>query len=364
MKILLVITGLGMGGAEKQVCALANNLSKNHSVAIISLSGDNIINKPDISIPIYSLDMKKNPLSLFKSFLKIKKIINDFKPDIVHSHMFHANIFTRISSIFSKMPVLISTAHNSNEGGTLRMLLYRYTDRFASLSTNVSQEGVDVFIKKKASSKNRMILMHNGIDTDKFKFDASTGNKKRDELNISNSEKFNIILSIGRLTKAKDYPNLLTAFSHIDDKNTHLVIIGEGDDKKALQQLASDLKISKNVHFLGLQNDISAWMSAADLYVMSSAWEGMPLVIGEAMSCQSCIVATDCGGIIELMNEHGFIVPKMEPYLLAEKINYALSLPIDSRRKIGLEARQHIINNFSLTTISQQWLDLYNKLSK
>lgn len=364
MKIIFIITGLGIGGAERQLYTLANTLQQKNEITIINLTETKTkIQTYNPNIKIVQINMKKNPISFLWSLFKTKKIIQEIKPDIIHSHMFHANIFSRLLRLLVKFPTLICTAHSKNEGGKLRMFIYRITDRLATISTNVSQEAVDYFIENKATKIGRMIPFYNGIDTTLFFYNKEARKIKQDEINISND--IPLILAVGRLTEAKDYPNLLRAFSALTASiQPKLVIIGDGEEKENLQLLSKELNISENVIWLGMRNDIQDWMSAADLYVMSSAWEGMPLVIGEAMSCQSCIVATDCGGIVELMKEHGFIVPKMEPYLLAEKINYALSLSVDSRRKIGLDARQHIINNFSLTTISQQWLDLYNKLSK
>lgn len=356
-----------MGGAEKQVCSLINEFSKekNNEILIINLlSSNDIMNTPhDKNIKIHSLSIKKNISTSISSLLHAKKIISSFKPDIIHSHMFHANIFSRLLRLIVKFPVLICTAHNKNEGGKLRMFLYRITDWLATISTNVSKEAVDSFIEKKAVKPGRMIPLYNGIDTELFSYNKIARKIKRDEIGVDDNTP--LILSVGRLTEAKDYPNLFYAFSNLDILiQPKLVIIGDGEEKERLKNLSEELGISDNIIWLGIRHDVQDWMSACDLFVLSSAWEGFGLVVAEAMACERIVIGTDSGGVSEVIGDAGFIIPIKNSQSLTEYINMALSLSSEERQELGNKARQHIINNFSLTTISQQWLDLYNKLSK
>jgi len=166
MKIALLITGLGIGGAEKQVCDLADRFAmQNHEVLILYLFGNAILTPKDSTISVVGFKMKKTPLSFITTYLSTRKVLQKFKPDIVHSHMVHANFMARLIRLTLKMPRLICTAHNTNEGGRIRMWFYRITDPLCELSTNVSQEAVDVFVAKKAVPKNKMITVYNGIDT-------------------------------------------------------------------------------------------------------------------------------------------------------------------------------------------------------
>ena len=131
MKILFLITGLGVGGAERQVCDLADKFAqKGHFVKIVSLVAkiETGVLPREQSVEVQYLDMSKNLFSFLSVCLKLKDIINVFKPDVVHSHMFHANIVTRVLRVFASFPRLICTSHSNNEGGKLRMLLYRLTN--------------------------------------------------------------------------------------------------------------------------------------------------------------------------------------------------------------------------------------------
>lgn len=362
MKIAFIITGLGMGGAEKQVCALADQLAENNNVIIISLSKEKILTKPKNSnIKIYSLEMSKTPLGLIYTLIKVREILKNYKPDIIHSHMFHANIFSRVLSIFYKMPVLITTAHSSNEGGKLRMLSYRLTDKLSTITTNVSKEAVDIFIAKKAANPKRIIPIYNGIDTDLFSFSEENRKNKRLELNIPNNTP--LLLAVGRLTAAKDYPNLLTAFSQLNHfPKPYLAIIGIGEDKDSLINLTKELNISDRVIWLGLKHDVYKWMSACDIFLLSSAWEGFGLVVAEAMSSERIVIGTNAGGVKEVINEFGAIVPIRDSIALAHFIDRYLNFSLLEKENLQKNARQHIINTFSLDKISSEWISLYKKL--
>ncbi len=360
MKIILMSTGLGMGGAERQVCDLADQfVSMGHEVMLISLTGETV-NKPTLpSIRLVALGMRKTPLGFLSAYWKTRQLISSYKPDVLHSHMVHANIFARLLRLAVKIPHLICTAHNTNEGGRLRMLAYRLTDSLADFSTNVSKDAVHAFLKKGACKPGRMIAMHNGIDTHRFHFDECARKEKRAELGLNDHTP--LLLAVGRLTEAKDYSNMLQAFALIDSLavQPRLAIAGVGELGPQLEAEAERLGVSARVHFLGLRRDIPELMSAADLYVMSSAWEGLPLVIGEAMACENPVVATDAGGCGELMGNIGAVVPVKNPEALSRAVQEVLALDTEQRRHIGKNARNRIIEHYSLQNVASTWLNIY-----
>ncbi|HHX8939945.1 TPA: glycosyltransferase [Yersinia enterocolitica] len=367
MNLLYIITGLGMGGAEKQTVLIANKMYEaGHNVMIVSLTGETLV-RPNDGIQLNELKLNKTPFSLFKGLFEVKKIIKKFKPDIVHSHMFHANLFARTLRFITKIPALICTAHNTNEGSSLRMLAYKYTDKLASLSTNVSQDAVDSFIRKGASSPGRMIVVSNGIDASQFDFSMDERKAKRSELGIFNDTP--ILLSVGRLTEAKDYPNLLTAFSLLIKNRSlqsfpQLFIVGTGHLDGYLKNMSKEFGIDKYVTFIGQRNDIRQLMCAADIFVLSSEWEGFPLVITEAMACKKIIVATDAGGITEALGDCGSIVPIKDPNSLSQAINKMIKLSDNQKEILGNKARERIIQTNSIETIIERWLSIYTQFKK
>ncbi|WGY74115.1 glycosyltransferase [Aeromonas caviae] len=360
MKIILIITGLGMGGAERQVCDLADQFTaKGHKVLLISMTGETVNRPLSSKIDVSELNMAKTPIGFIKAYWQARQLIKQFKPDVVHSHMVHANIFTRLLRISTHMRKLICTAHSSNEGGRSRMLAYRVTDGVCDLSTNVSQEAVDAFIVKGAVPAKKMVAMPNGIDSERFTFNPTSRSSLRTQLQLA--ENSPLILAVGRFSEAKDYPNLLAAFRQLphDVNPAHLAIIGIGEEQAKIEELTAQLGLSARVHFLGLQRNVHDWMSAADLFVLSSAWEGFGLVVAEAMACQRVVVATDCGGVKEVVGECGILVTPRDHLALADGINKALQMSSDEIEMIGVAARDRIVTRYSLSAQAESWLSLY-----
>ena len=142
---------------------------KGNEVQIVYLTGE-ILTLP-ISKKIKIIKIGLNSIaSLPKSYLKLRRVIRNFRPDVVHAHMVHANILTRLVRTTTSMNKLICTAHSSNEGGVIRMLSYRVTDRLANLTTNVSNTAVAAFEAKHAVPKNSMLTVYNGVDFTNFTY--------------------------------------------------------------------------------------------------------------------------------------------------------------------------------------------------
>lgn len=360
MKITLIITCLGMGGAQRQVCDLADEFIKSgHQVQLIAISDEVLLKPKSHEVQVAALNMAKTPLGFIKAYWQARRRMMQFKPDVVHSHMVHANLFARLLRLTTRIPKLICTAHNTNEGGHSRMLAYRLTDALCDLSTNVSQEAMDISIKRRAVPASRIIAMHNGIDTLRFTFNPANRATLRTQLILEDNTP--LILAVGRFNVQKDYPNLLTAFNQLprDLNHAQLAIIGTGEEQAKIEALAAQLGLTGRIHFLGLQRNVHEWMSAADLFVLSSAWEGFGLVVAEAMACERVVVATDCGGVKEVLGECGFLVPPKESKKLANALIDALSLDANDSRQLGIKARKYVQGKYSLSVIAKKWLELY-----
>ncbi|MGE6571701.1 glycosyltransferase [Psychrobacter namhaensis] len=359
MKILFVITGLGMGGAEHVVSNLADELVKaNHKVNIVYLTGEILVAPKNREVELISLGMN-SPKDFLKAYIKLRFIVKSYKPDIVHSHMFHANMLSRLLRLSTKLPILVTTAHNTNEGGHHRILAYRLTDSLTNISTNVSKESVRKYIQKKAVKPGRMVTIPNGVDTDYFSFDELVREEKRVELNIGNKQ---LVLCVGSLTKQKDYPNLFRAVALLKNirQDFKVFIVGDGPDCHSLKKLLESMGLEEYISFLGIRRDVKELMSAADIYAMSSAWEGLPMVILEAMSCENFVIATDCGGVSEVIGDNGLIVDIKNHTQLCTYLDKGLSMSYNQRLKVGKAARQSIIDDYSLNANVKAYLNLYS----
>lgn len=353
MKILYVITGLGLGGAEKVVCDLADQMvNKGHIVKIAYLTGDAVVKPSSNDIEIIYLGLN-NFKSLIKASVKYQKLLNTFHPDVVHAHMVHANIFTRLNRIGTNVPKLISTAHSNNEGGQLRMKAYRATNFLADITTNVSNNACKEFIKKKAVPQSNIQTMYNGINLERFKID----NLKLENKNID-------FIAIGRLHEAKDYPNLIEAlkifhYKNADNKIT-LKIVGKRDETifPRMDKLVKESNLEK-VEFLGVREDIPDLLNNSKFFISSSKYEGLPTVVIEAMACGCFVIATDCGGTAEIMGDTGILVPPQDSQALAQAMLKALNLTNEQIEANNKRARKRIEELFSLEKSVEKWLEIY-----
>lgn len=356
MKILYVITGLGLGGAERVVINLAEQMyQQGHQVKIAYLTGAVKI-KPQLSeIEVIYLGLESFA-SLLPASLKYRKLVKEYQPDVVHSHMVHANIFTRLNRFFLSIAKLICTAHNSNEGGKVRMLAYKYTNFLSDYNTNVSQEATNAFIKSKAFTDKNIHTVYNGIDLEKFK----------KNINLNNVFDFHDVnfISVGRFNDQKDYPNLIYAVFQVKQQTTQAVkfyIAGDGELRPQLEQLIKELNLQNDIILLGARSDILELLNEADFFILSSKYEGLPTVVIEAMATQCFVIATDCGGSAEIMGDTGFLVEPQCSEKLAQAILKAIKLPKEYVQENNQNARKRVEKLFSLEKSVQIWLNIYEK---
>ncbi len=170
-------------------------------------------------------------------------------------------------------------------------------------------------------------------------------------------------LAVGRFEVAKDYPNMLRGFARVRERQPRavLLLVGRGSLQPETEALARELGLAGAVRFLGVRSDVPVVMSAADGYVMSSAWEGMPMVLLEAAAAGLPIVATSVGGNREVVRneETGFLVPATDPEALGLAMLRLMSLTAEQRRSMGERGREHVRANYGLHRVAERWERLY-----
>ncbi len=168
MRIVYLLSSLGVGGAEKQALAIADRMAaRGHTVRLLVLMPRLPAEWPT-SIPAIHLDVRKTPWTVLAGFRQGRAFLREFRPDLVHSHSFHANIFARLLRLAAGPFVVLSTVHNVYEGGWLRMLAYRVTDRLSPRTVAVSQAAADRFIRLGAVPRGKCSVILNGIDVSEF----------------------------------------------------------------------------------------------------------------------------------------------------------------------------------------------------
>jgi glycosyltransferase involved in cell wall biosynthesis len=173
-------------------------------------------------------------------------------------------------------------------------------------------------------------------------------------------------LAVGRFELAKDYPNMLRGFAGVraPHPQTILLLVGRGALQTETEALVQELGLGRNVRFLGVRDDIPELMRAADGYVMSSAWEGMPIVLLEAAAAGLPVVTTRVGGNHEVVleGETGFLVPPRDSDALGAAMLRLIESPEARRRSMGERGREHVRLHYDLGRIVDRWEELYREV--
>jgi glycosyltransferase involved in cell wall biosynthesis len=336
-RVALLITGLERGGAELQVLQLATALrTRGWDAAVFALRPGLLAETP----PLHHLYR--------------------FRPQVLHAHLFHANMAARLAGLFLPVPAVISTVHSlaesSRRSGRIRLrdLAYRLTDAFAGATVFVSTAAGDRHLAAGAVSAARTHVIPNGVDTDRFRPDAECRAGMRAALGLG--AEF-VWLAAGRLMWKKNYPLMLRAMEQ--QKDAVLLIAGTGPDEEALRAAAP-----AGVRFLGARTDLPELMNTADALVLSSEVEGLPMVLLEAAASGLPCVATAVGGVGEavLDGRTGYLVPPGDVAALGAAMARMASLPGAERDAMSVEARQYACARFDLPAVVDQWEHLYRAL--
>lgn len=357
MKILYVITQLGVGGAENVLVSMANKMHANaHQVEVVSLINIKKQNF-DNNIKVHTLDFKKSPLS---SFIQLSKIISNYKPDVVHSHCIHANVITRFVRLVTPIKKLISTAHSASEAKGLIMRAFKYTNFLSNVVTNVSSDAVLSYEKSGYISKNIMKVCFNIIDIEKYNFSQFEREKYRQMFNIKAEEL--VLISIGTMKEDKDYPNLIKAVSLVSkytNKSFKVFIVGAGELYTEMLELSKNENIFEKITFLGERSDIRELLSMSDIFILSSKNEGLPTVLIEAAMAKNTIIATNCGGVKDILPTNKNVVPIKNYRVLAEMIVNKMNENEDKRIEESEEVYFHVYKKFNSDKIYNDWISLY-----
>jgi glycosyltransferase involved in cell wall biosynthesis len=370
-RIIYVITALNVGGAETMLYRMLEKINREqYDVTVITLRDEGIIGKRiscELNIEVINLNLQHGFKPLF-SLYKFVKMVKKLNPDILHAHMFHANILIRLTRLFNSRPVIICTIHNINEKGrhksaVVREYLYRFTDGLCDFTSHVSRAGKDKFVRIKAVPENKIEYIPNGIDLSISRFESEQLALLKSELRIN---KEFIFLAVGSLTKQKDYPNLLKAFAAVNNnyKNTILLIAGDGPLKREIEAFVDKILPKKSVLLLGIREDIMALMNMADVFVLSSAWEGLPIVLLEAAASGLPLIATNVGGNSEIVRDRktGILVDSGNSEQLSSAMIEMIEMKEDMRRRLGIEARELVKARYSINAIMDKWDKIYKEL--
>jgi glycosyltransferase involved in cell wall biosynthesis len=354
---ILIPTIDQIGGAESQVLLLAKELaSRGWQVTLIALSGSGIAQAQNLAaanVKYLSLQMRKAWIDP-RGWLRYLRWYRRHRPTILHAHLPHATWFVRWSRLLAPVRVVVDTIHTSkttgNSGGPGRRRGYKLSRWLTNHVTCVSESVARSVLYADMARKKHLTVVSNGIRVPQPRQNSSPN------VNFK-------WLAVGRLSPVKDYPTLLRAFAALPGRPA-LQIAGAGSEEPHLRQFAAKLQIANRVHFAGFHADVQPLLAAADAFVLSSLWEGLPIGILEASAASLPVVATDGAGTHEtiLAGETGLLVPVANPAALAEAMTQIMNMSRDQRQQMGTNGRQFVEQTYSLSKVADQWEQLFFRL--
>jgi len=378
-KVLHIITRLDKGGSAENTFLTAIGSDKK-SCYVTLMSGP--VENPQqdrrkqieecginyIFIPELARDI--NPINDLKTLFKIYKFSVKEKFDIVHTHTSKAGLLGRLAAKIAGIPIILHTPHGHvffGYFGPLKTKIFiffeklasRITDKIVSLTNREKED----YLAYKIANEDKLVVIYSGVELNKYKelpFNENQNFKK--ELGIP--ENSLLVGTVGRLVPVKGPEFLIKAAKHIISKypDTFFIFTGDGHLRQDLEKQALELGIENNIIFLGWRDDAAKILSVYDVFVLPSLNEGMGRVLVEAMALGKPIVASDIGGIPDLVThgENGFLVPPKNPKELAKYIQILIE-DKEKRDKMGLAGKKMAMN-FRAENMVEKIAKLYEEL--
>jgi glycosyltransferase involved in cell wall biosynthesis len=272
--------------------------------------------------------------------------------------MFHSNYYGRLAAILARVPIRVITVHGVFEAqkhSTRPMM--RVMDRSNIATITVSSAVKDVLVSN-GCNPNRIVIITNGVEMPPI---PTPGEREQCRSDLGLSPSTPIVSIVARLVPLKRHIDLLHALKAMPGEysNTHLLIVGDGPERPSLETATKTLELNERVHFLGLRNDTENILKAVDIAVLCSDHEGLPLSLLESMAAGLPIVASNVGGVPEIIGaENGILIPARDVEALRLALQTLLAAP-QQRLAMGMQNREKIALNYSSAAMTRQLETFY-----
>jgi glycosyltransferase involved in cell wall biosynthesis len=381
IRVLRVIARLNVGGPALHVTYLARGLAgRGYETTLVA--GDVARGEASMSfvadqagvevVTLPGLSRELSPIRDALAAFRLARLIRKLRPDVVHTHTAKAGAVGRAAALLAgtRRPVVVHTFHGHvlrgyfGTGGTLvfraiETLLARATDRLIAVSPEVRDELVALHV----APREKFSVVRLGIELEpRVRFDGDPTEVRRRH-GIPEG-KF-VVGWFGRMTAVKRTDDLLTMLAGVRERGVDALLlhVGDGDDRERLEQRAHDLGLARSCLFLGYQEDVAPWYAICDAVVLTSASEGTPVTIIEALAAGRPVVATKVGGVPDVVDEGetGFLVRPHDTHALAERLEILAGDPV-RRRTMGELGRARMLERYAVQRLVDDVDALYREL--
>ena len=359
-RIFIVVTLSETGGAQKYVTLLAEGLASEFDVVVAAHGhGPLAKNLRRIGVRFVPLQHLRRPITLWRdvlALLELLRVLRRERPHIVHAVSSKAGVVARLAAWLSRVPIRVFTAQGwafSAHSG-LASSSYRWADRVMSRLTTfticVSESGLRQGLRAGTCHADRSLVIRNAID-------MPLGRSDRPQHETP------VLVSVGRFQRPKDFVTLVHALSMLDKSSYRAQLVGDGPLRAEIEEEIRALALNDTVSLTGELADIEAVLASADLFVLSTDSEGLPLSILEAMAAGLPVVASAVGGVPEVVDHGvtGLLVPPRDASSFAQAIQNLIENPV-RRREMGIAGRARVRTSFDLPTFLNCHLKVYRSL--
>ncbi len=356
-RVLLLITLAEVGGAQSYVAALLPALAQRYDV-VLAAYGEGPLREAAARagarfVPLRHVRRPIHPLRDLAGLVELQRLMRRERPQILHASSSKAGVLGRLAAATTRVPIRFFTVHGwafSAYSG-LPSLLYRVADRLmASLTTVticVSEQELAAGLEAGTCRAERSVVIHNAVD-------VAAAPRSRHDRNVPR------LIAVGRLKAPKDFLTLIRALAALSDAEYEALIVGEGPDRDVVEGEIRLLGLENRVQLAGERDDVPELLAVSDVFVLSSRSEGLPVSVLEAMAGELPVVASDVGGVSELVvdGETGLLVPPGDEAALGTALG-RLVQDRDLRRRLGAAGRARAESSFDLSEFRRAHLQLY-----
>jgi glycosyltransferase involved in cell wall biosynthesis len=361
VRIAFCITDLDPGGAERALVQLVTRLDRSRwEPAVFCLAGPGALAGEMRAAGIKVVCLGARHWTSIGVLWRLSRELRDFRPAILQTLLFHANLAGRIAGSLTRIGKIVSGIRVAEKRSRVPLWFDRWTNWLVNTNVCVSQAVADFSIAEARLSPKKIVVIPNGVDVARF------ANARLAELSAFGiPQGSQVLLTVGRLDRQKGLHDLIDAAALVAPTHhqVHFLLVGEGPERTGIEQLIRDKGLVDRVHFAGWRADIPELLAAGYTLVLSSHWEGLPNVVLEAMAAGLPVVATCVEGAAELVIEGrtGFLVPPRSPQQLALALEKLLADPALAKA-MGKAGRERAASEFSWETTVARYDAIYRAL--